>query len=192
MSLCFPQNCDSLEELHRQIWNVLVKISWRFVIVWRELYRTMQNKTLDRSEWESLWWRSQWWSPKGVKCVIIDTNHIQAHAEIPDISSQHNRDAVQHEPNGLPAHVTVDSCNQWSQHGKCCCLSTNGGSLWTDLRYSARLYSWSKIHDGTNVTQGIMAYQFKGDRVFEFLYEGMCMEIMFFTKYEIIITIIII
>jgi hypothetical protein len=41
--------------------------------------------------------------------MIIDTNHIQTHAELPDISSRHNRDAAQHEPNGLPAHVTADS-----------------------------------------------------------------------------------
>jgi len=92
----------------------------------------------------------------GVECVmIIDTNRIQTHAELPDISSQHNRDAVQHEP-------SARHCRQLqpgSQHGKCC-LSTNDGRLWTDLRQGARLHSWSKVHDGTNITQGTMAYQF--------------------------------
>ena len=49
----------------------------------------------------------------GIKCVmIIDTNHVQTRAEIPDICSQPNRDAVQHKPSGLPARVTADSCNQ--------------------------------------------------------------------------------
>ena len=39
------------------------------------------------------------------------------------------------------------------------------------MRLGPRLRSWSKIHGGTNVTQGIMAYQIKGERVFDFLYD---------------------
>ena len=49
----------------------------------------------------------------GVKCVmIIDTNHVQTRADIPVISSQHNRDIVQHKLSGLPASDTAHSCNQ--------------------------------------------------------------------------------
>ena len=37
------------------------------------------NKTLDRSEWESLWWRSQWWSPKGGQ--MCDNNGHKSHTD---------------------------------------------------------------------------------------------------------------